>query len=1752
MDKREEVTGAPCPVPGAGGGGVVAPPPVPAHTGAGLASDSDSDSSYGSIYGDDEALAMISDASALDESGAAAPGPEGSETPASPAVEVQSWFAVITSVCQAAGLSQAAQEVFLGSLTEESFEEGQHIVRQGEEGDRFFILVSGTVSVEETPKDGGPNRVLSKLHPGHHFGEYSVMRSQPRLAHVIARSPTVECMVLSRAAYLEACAASPGIEGLMDTFVRETEDRRRLRASVAASGLSLGASSVEFVSTSKRHARETHTIHAYKDSKGHLHWNEYVVQSRLGAGAYGTVYLCKNLSPSPAFRTVAVKVVDKAALRKRRLGLTDAQLMAEAEVMTKLQHKHVVQLLEVINATGEDKLYMVQEFVALGPLMGDSEGQASLSVETVRRSFRDVLRGLEYLHFQRVLHLDIKPSNILMSEEGAKLADFGTAAVVPPEAAPSANSFVGKQPSDFDYDDVLHEPRGTPAFMAPELFQDPCSFSGRAADVYSLGATLFMLVTGSPPIMAANELELAAKHAAGVRPEWPVSLGAHLTDLLQHMLEPDPAKRATLAEVMAHDWTTLEGIYPLPPTRYVRLDAPRPPQRHALKPSKGKLRARPSRSELLAQVGSAADRLRASGAHRPQLDEQREEAELQRLRRRQLRLLRGHNLSSEDMDAMLEQRRVALHASRATATVESIFIAGPESLAGSEDQLDAVRLSCGVDAVDDSGHSSSEVTPRMCAPSAAGHAPSHFPLSPQEVHAFVLSDVSTLDLSLQDASEGSRRVEFKLAPLQSRVQDAVHAAVSWPHASSPAAVTDAGGQERELGSPLSLGAALYGYQEDQRHRLARQSSAHSVLSLLSAAEVLVDTSEDDGGSGNSSSTAKHQQVRAALKHPKAAAAMRRNAPAVALEALGMLLGAPGPAEALWNTATSPRRLLAGSTLHAGARLRRSASAPAMHMFLQGPLQGGRVAHLRAGAAQVLECSPEWGAWAASGAAAERAGGSEQHAAVLRLRKASIECALIQSARRSRVDAASGAAAAGGGALGVLGSGALLRTAGSFRSMASTQGAPSGAASRSTTPGRVDSTSTTTSAAVHVSQHLSTYTVAALTVGLQRCASFHACRQPMVPFHAVRPSRRVVRRRHHLSVTAARDHSGSASGGVLSPASVPEAPPAAAMFEGLSAASVDSGRSLTRKEDFIMVKSGSGTTTEGGTVKKAVIFRAGGAGRLSIATTSGYGLGSGHEGDALSGSAADGGQKSMTRMRSRGRQTLKMRMKPDTSDDFAEASTESDSDSDFSDVVVAAAGSGGVADLDDFQGALDDMLGDAEADIADPDLLPLPDVRLEADSSTASTHSSSDVGVHAPSTSAGGRPTVDTAQTTDTPSAGAASEQLMALSAPESARNSSMGLVVGVAEDPGPRTGMEDRSMVLLDMAEQLGLEGAPETAYFGIFDGHNGDAVAEALAARLHLVLAAQGEFEDEGDMSAALEGAFAELDAEICEQQAQASLQGTASAACAGATACVAVLRWQAVGAGGDLPAAPPTPRMAASEACTPPASAVGGFSFTDCAAGTGVRARGMSMGTASPPPPALAAALRRSQSAATSPVFGRCGRELVLYMANAGDCRAVLSHEGLAVNLTQDHKPKVEAEKARIEAAGGWIANGRLNGVLGVSRAFGDAEHKAPRCQAAWGSEFSSDPLTAAPEVTGVVLCPGDEFLIIASDGLWDVLSSQEAVNFTRRFLVERSQDVQLAAAALVKKAMTLSTVDNTSVAIIGLNQAAQAPLASSGSET
>ncbi|EPE04964.1 protein phosphatase 2c ptc2 [Ophiostoma piceae UAMH 11346] len=126
-------------------------------------------------------------------------------------------------------------------------------------------------------------------------------------------------------------------------------------------------------------------------------------------------------------------------------------------------------------------------------------------------------------------------------------------------------------------------------------------------------------------------------------------------------------------------------------------------------------------------------------------------------------------------------------------------------------------------------------------------------------------------------------------------------------------------------------------------------------------------------------------------------------------------------------------------------------------------------------------------------------------------------------------------------------------------------------------------------------------------------------------------------------------------------------------------------------------------------------------------------------------------------------------------------------------------------------------------------------------------------------------------------------------------------------------------------------------------------------------------------------------------------------------------------------------------------------------------------------------------------------------IYLANAGDSRAVLGVKGRAKPLSFDHKPQNEGEKARITAAGGFVDFGRVNGNLALSRAIGDFEFKK-------SAELSPEQqiVTAFPDVTVHDLADNDEFLVIACDGIWDCQSSQAVVEFVRRGIAAK-QDLE-----------------------------------------
>ncbi|KDR84393.1 hypothetical protein GALMADRAFT_237240 [Galerina marginata CBS 339.88] len=116
-------------------------------------------------------------------------------------------------------------------------------------------------------------------------------------------------------------------------------------------------------------------------------------------------------------------------------------------------------------------------------------------------------------------------------------------------------------------------------------------------------------------------------------------------------------------------------------------------------------------------------------------------------------------------------------------------------------------------------------------------------------------------------------------------------------------------------------------------------------------------------------------------------------------------------------------------------------------------------------------------------------------------------------------------------------------------------------------------------------------------------------------------------------------------------------------------------------------------------------------------------------------------------------------------------------------------------------------------------------------------------------------------------------------------------------------------------------------------------------------------------------------------------------------------------------------------------------------------------------------------------------------IYVANAGDSRSVIGIQGKAKDLSSDHKPTNYSERERITAAGGKVVGRRVEADLALSRALGDFKYKK---NASLGPE--AQIITANPDVTCHQITEEDEFLVLACDGIWECLSSQQVVNYIR----------------------------------------------------
>ncbi|CAG4931498.1 unnamed protein product [Colias eurytheme] len=304
----------------------------------------------------------------------------------------------------------------------------------------------------------------------------------------------------------------------------------------------------------RRTPRESRRV-SLAQAPGYVQLNQYRLLEPIGQGSYGIVKLAYNEEDDTHY---AMKILSKRKLM-RRAGLFGRppprrpgpppdplqNVYREIAVLKKLDHPNVVKLVEVLDDPAEDQLYLVFQLLEGGPVI-DVPTDSPLSEELARKYFRDALLGVEYLHYQRIAHRDIKPANLLLGEGRVQVADLGACGEL---------AGAGK----------LSGAVGTPAFRAPESTVVTDNYIGEAADIWSLGVTLYAMVTGRVPWTAPSAVELQRRVLSEPlsfpsRPQ----LSRALKRLLARMLDKDPVNRATMREIKEHEWITSCGKDPLP------------------------------------------------------------------------------------------------------------------------------------------------------------------------------------------------------------------------------------------------------------------------------------------------------------------------------------------------------------------------------------------------------------------------------------------------------------------------------------------------------------------------------------------------------------------------------------------------------------------------------------------------------------------------------------------------------------------------------------------------------------------------------------------------------------------------------------------------------------------------------------------------------------------------------------------------------------------------------------------------------------------------------------------------------------------------------------------------------------------------------------------------------------------------------------------------------------------------------------
>nr|XP_033795940.1 cGMP-dependent protein kinase 2 isoform X1 [Geotrypetes seraphini] len=436
----------------------------------------------------------------------------------------QEYCSFLHSVSLLKDLPEEKLAKIVDCLEVDYYDKGDYIIREGEEGNTFFIIAKGKVCVTQTLEGTQEPQEIKTLGVGDYFGEKALISEDVRSANIIAEEDDTQCLVVDRDTFNQMVGTYQELQSYLRKYVYQLalsdHDRR-------TAGPQIPVLSNSWDNTEANRLRDT--VSKFSSTTPFRYLD---VITTLGTGGFGRVELVKLKNEDITFALKCIK--------KKHIVETHQQehVYWEKNILQQINSPFIIRLYRTFRDS--KYVYMLLEVCLGGELWSVLRDMCFFEEGTARFCIGCVLEAFDYLHHRGIVYRDLKPENLLLDSEGyVKMVDFGFAKKIGP----------GKKTWTFC---------GTPEYVAPEIIMNKGHDFG--ADYWSLGILIYELLTGCPPFSGPDPIKIYNMVMKGIEKlDFPQRIGRRPEDLIRRLCRLNSAERLGnrkngISDIRKHKW----------------------------------------------------------------------------------------------------------------------------------------------------------------------------------------------------------------------------------------------------------------------------------------------------------------------------------------------------------------------------------------------------------------------------------------------------------------------------------------------------------------------------------------------------------------------------------------------------------------------------------------------------------------------------------------------------------------------------------------------------------------------------------------------------------------------------------------------------------------------------------------------------------------------------------------------------------------------------------------------------------------------------------------------------------------------------------------------------------------------------------------------------------------------------------------------------------------------------------------------